>query len=144
MCLLDYLFGKDRSRARDRGSQRPSDAQPPYDLLDRHYRLPGGLNVKIVGFQYGGKVLRVPFVLRCRDLDTMELLLVDPDFIRRFGTEIIAVDAKLEALRKPYVTSKVEVLRVVGWEPRIGLARGKDPHTDLVRIAEEDGGEGDQ
>lgn len=138
MCLLDYLFGKDRSRARDRGSQRPSDAQPPYDLLDRHYRLPDGLEVNVIGFQYGGKLLRIPFVVRCRVSRTQETVLIDPSFVRRFGTEITPTEVRLETLPKPYVVNEDEVLQIIGWS----FENGIPIQSHLIRIADEKQGEG--
>lgn len=116
---------------------------PPYDLLDRHFRLPDGSEIKVVGFQYA-PLLRVPFVLRCRVIESGEVVLIDPDLLRRFATEITPFNPKREAFRRPYVPRSEETLRVIGWETRTNRDPKNRLVTDLVRIADQDRGEGVQ
>jgi len=115
---------------------------PPYDLLDRHFRLPDDAELKIIGFQYGGKFLDVPFVVRCRVLETGELVLIDPDYVRRFGYDMTPFDAKKEALRKPFVPRKEEVARVIGWKSQTKFGKDNRPVTELVRLTDTNRGEG--
>jgi len=143
MWLLDRFFKMTDKSTDHNGVADPKPLSlPPYNLLDRHFRLSDGVEVKIIGFQYGGK-FHVPFLLRSRIVQTGELLLIDPDYVRRFD-DITPSHAKQEALRKPFVprSQEEEVTRVIGWTSRTKLGRDNQPFTQLIRIADQDRGEG--
>jgi hypothetical protein len=110
---------------------------PPYALLDRSFRLDDGTGVKVIGWQYGGKHLRVPFVVRCR-VETGEVIIIDPDYIRQCATDITPFVVKREAYRHPHVPTEEEVVRVVGWVSRTRFDGSRPTESRLRRIVEED------
>ena len=143
MWLLDRFFKTPQKPVLAKGMENSiSLPLPPYDLLDRHFQLPDEVEVKVVGFQYGGKLLHIPFLVRCRVIQTAELVLIDPKYIRRVGHDITPLDAKKEALRKPFVPREEEVARLIGWKSRTKTGKNSLPDTELNRIADQDRGEG--
>lgn len=129
-----------------RGSNQKGDNPhlplPPHDLLDRVFRLPDGTECKVIGYQSGGRFLGLPYLLRCRILDTDEVILIDPMLIRKSSTDITPPDVSREASRSPHPRDKEEVLRIIGWESKTDNENGVPIRADLIRLAEEDEGEG--
>lgn len=137
MSWFDWFF----TRGSERNEGNAHLPVPPLDLLDRVYRLPDGSGIKIVGFQSGGKFLSVPFILRCRILDTGEVVLIDPMLIRRSSTDITPPDVKREASRSPHPRDKEEVLRIIGWSSRTDYVNGIPVRSHRFPIADQDEGE---
>lgn len=107
---------------------------PPFDLLDRSFRMEDTTEIKVIGWQYGGKFLRVPFLVRCRVLDNQEIVLVDPEFIRNNGTDVTRFPVVCEAFRKPYVSRSEEIVRLVGWESGIATNEGQVIDSSFKRV----------
>ena len=143
MWLLDrFLRKEEKPRQEDMGSPSNSVPHPPYDLLDHEFLFPNGMKIRVVGFQFGGRFLRIPFVVRCRVLETHEIVLIDPLFVRRCATDVTPLVSIKEADRKPFVPRQEEVLRVIGWSFKTEFDHGVPVRCDLVRIADQDEGEG--
>lgn len=102
-----------------------------------------GAEMKVIGYQSGGKFLSVPFVLHCRIMDTDEVVLIDTMFIRQFCTDITPCGVRRVAPRTPHPREE-EVLRIIGWSSKTEYENGVPVREHLVRIADADRGEGDQ
>lgn len=139
MKWFDWFF-KRGSEQCDGGPHLPL---PPLDLLDRVYRLPNGTELKVVGYQLAGKFLSIPFLLRCRTMDTDETVLIDPMLIRKSATDITPPGIRREAPRSPHPRDKEEVLRIIGWTSKTVYENGLPVRSSLIRLAEEDEGEGE-
>lgn len=101
----------------------PVRPQPPLDLLNRHFRLPHEGEVKVVGYQKAGKFFAIPHLVRCRSVDSEELLLVNPAFIRAHGEDVTPPDCRIEASRMPHAVQGEEVARIVGGGLMPGLIK---------------------
>lgn len=106
--------GMNRLKSKQEVETIKIDTRPPFDLLDRTFRLPDETVLTVVGYQYGSPFVRVPFWARCQIVSTAEIVLADPTHLRR-AEDITPRSPRRIASRKPHVARKTETLRLVAW-----------------------------